>query len=353
MYKRILVPLDGSERAEQVLPVAAHLARASEGSLLLLRVVNASHGFGSYATGMGGAAFLHEALEKELMQATVYLAEIAHALKGEHIEVRMAVYAGQAVPYILEVAREQEIDLIVMCSHGYTGFKRWALGSVAEHVLRQSSLPVLLVREQNLSLKEKLAHALRATVALDGSLFAEAALFPTIDVLTALSAPEKGELHLLRLVEVPTMEEEFGYLLQSDFTFRQAALREAGTYLQGVRARLLRALPSRPGLSISWSVEECTDVAEALAHIAEAGSGISAHETVLTTGASLASSLLALTTHGRSGFRRWIAGSVAERILHESTLPVFMVHFPKATQEHSAKTDERPTATSGKESTEQ
>lgn len=347
MFQRILVPLDGSKRAEQVLPVAVHVAKASEGSLLLMRAVNAPAEFGTYATGMGAAVFLHEAREKERIQATAYLADLAHTLKGEHIEVRIAVSVGQAASSILEVAREQEIDLIVLCSHGYTGFKRWALGSVAELVSRQSPLPVLLVREQNLSLRGKLAHPLRATVALDGSPRAEAALLPTVELLTALSAPEQGDLHLVRLVGVPTVEEEFGYLLQEKFTFRQTALREAGLYLQAVRERLLREAPT---VKVSWSVEECASVAESLAQIAEAGSGISANTSVLTTGASQVSDLIALTTHGRSGFRRWVAGSVTEHVLHESTLPVFIAHFSDVTQELPTESHQRPMATLAKES---
>ena len=331
MFKRILVPLDGSQRAEQVLPVAAHLAKASGGSLLLLRVITTSHEFGSYATGMGATVFVQEALDQELIQATAYLAGIAHTLKQEHVEVRIATYAGQAAPYILDVAREQEIDLVVLCSHGYTGIKRWALGSVAENVSRRSPIPVLLLREQNLSLKEKLAHPLRATVALDGSPEAEAALKPAADLVAALSTPEKGELYLLRLVDVPTLEEEFGYMPDADFTFRQEALREAGDYLQAVRARLLHELPAHPGLQISWSVEECKDVADAIIQMAALGKGIGTHKP---------SDLVILTTHGRSGFKRWISGSVTERVLHGSTLPLFIVHAPPAIQQTSAQEDE-------------
>lgn len=94
MFKRILVPLDGSKRAEHALPVVAHLARAGEESLLLLHIVNTSSDFGMYATGMGAVVFLQEALDKELTRATAYLAGIAHSLGAQGIETRIAVYAG-------------------------------------------------------------------------------------------------------------------------------------------------------------------------------------------------------------------------------------------------------------------
>lgn len=335
MLTRILVPLDGSERAEQALPVAAHLAKARGGSLLLLRAVDIASEFGLYAAGMG-TVFVREIREKELARASAYLANIAHTLKSELMETRIAVYDGPAAQTILDVAHEEAIDSIIICSHGFTGFKRWAVGSVAQHVARHSPVPVLLLREREISLKERLAHALRVTVALDGSSFAEAALLPAAHLLTALSEPEKGELHLQYMVKTPTMEEAFGAMLESNFTFRQTALREAGDYLQAVRTKLLREL-SAAAPQISWSVEECTDVAEALIQSAESGGGIGTHGALLTTGASLASSVIALTTHGRSGLQRWISGSVTERVLHGSTLPLLIVHPPAVPPEHSSE----------------
>lgn len=331
MFKRILVPLDGSKQAEHALPVAAHLARVGEGSLLLLHVVSTSSDYGMYATGMGAAVFLQEALDKELTRAAAYLAGVAHSLGVEGIETRIAVYAGRAAPYILDVAREQEIDLIVVCSHGHTGFKRWTPGSVAQNVLRRSALPVLLVREQNLSLKEQMTHGVRALVALDGSPFAEAALLPAADLVAACSAPEKGALHLVQLVDVPTVEEEFGEMSNADFTFRQTALETAGNYLQSVRAKLLREHSLSANMQITWSVEECTDVAGALIQIAESGKGLGTRRT---------SDLIALTTHGRSGLQRWIAGSVTERVLHGSTLPLLIVHPQHTIRQFSSREDE-------------
>ena len=330
MFKHILVPLDGSKRAEQALPVAAHLAKASGGSLLLLRVVSTFKEFGMYTGGAGAAVFLQEAIDKDLMEATAYLARIACSHDLEGIETRIAVYTGQAAAYILDVAREQEIDLIVLCSHGYTGFKHWALGSVAQKVSRHSLTPVLLLREQNLKLKEKMEHPLRVAVALDGSPFAEAALLPAAEIVATMSAPEKGELHLMQLVEMPTVEEEFGYMLDTDFNFRQVALQEAGEYLQAVRARLLHELPAKSELSITWSVEECKDAADALVDIAASGKGI---------GTQKISDLLVLTTHGRSGLHRWLVGSVTERVLQGSTLPLLIIHSQETAASSTARRD--------------
>lgn len=315
MFKRILVPLDGSARAEQVLPFAARLARAAGGSIVLLQVVDTLNRLGVYS--VGAAVFLQEVLEKDLADAAAYLSGIATSGEFKGIETRIAVFSGLPASHILDVAQEQDIDLIVMCSHGYTGFKRWTLGSVAQKVARQSAVPVLLVREQNLKLKEQMTHGVRALVALDGSPLAEAALLPVAQLVAVLSAPGRGELHLVQLVDVPTIEEEFDSMLEADFNARQVALEAAGTYLQSVRAKLFQDNLASTNLQITWSVEECRDAADALIQIAETGKGI---------GTRKASDLIALTTHGRSGLQRWISGSVTERVLNGSTLPMLIVH---------------------------
>ncbi len=315
MFKQILVPLDGSARAEQALPLATRLARASEGSILLLQLVDTLHTLGAHSTG--AAVFVQEVLEKERAGAAAYLARVAasDALKG--IPTRVAVFSGPPASQIIDVAQEQGCDLIVLCSHGYTGFKRWALGSVAQKVARLSSVPVLLVRAKNLKLNEQIARGVRALVALDGSPFAEAVLSPSAHLVAALSAPEQGELHLVQLVETPTIEEEFGFMLDEDFNYRQTALHAAGNYLQALRAKLVQDSALPEGIRITWAVEECKDVADALIQMAESGRGILSQKP---------SDLVALTTHGRGGLHRWLAGSVTERVLYGSTLPLLIVH---------------------------
>lgn len=314
MFKRILVPLDGSSHAEQVLPLAARLARATGGSLLLLRVVDVLNTAATHSAGT--TAFLHEVQEKKRAGIAAYLAGIATSGELQHLQTHTAVFSGQPAAQILDVARQQSCDLIIMGSHGYTGIKRWALGSVAQKVARLSSAPVLLVRDQGPPLQE--VQAVRALVALDGSPFAEAALSPSLQLVAALSAPGAGELHLVQLIETPTIEEEFGFLLEAKSDFRQTALQTAGEYLQALRIKFLQDDEVPTALRITWAVEECRDVADALIQIARTGRGIGPNRQ--------ASNLIALTTHGRSGLQRWIAGSIAERVLSGSTLPLLIVH---------------------------
>jgi nucleotide-binding universal stress UspA family protein len=315
MFQHILVPLDGSQRAEQAIPIAAQVARASGGSLFFLRVVDTLQELGVYSSL--AAIYLQEMLEKERIEAAAYLEEITASPALVGIKSQSAVFSGSAASLLLHVAQQEDIDLIVLCSHGYTGFKRWALGSVAQKVARYSPIPILLVREQNLKLKERIAQGIRALVALDGSPFAEAILYPSAHLVAALSTPGQGELHLVQLVETATIEEEFGFMLDDDFNYRQTALRAAGNYLQALRTRLVQDSALPEGVHITWAVEECKDVADALIQMAESGRSLLSQKP---------SDLIALTTHGRGGLQRWIVGSVTERVLHASTLPLFIVH---------------------------
>ncbi len=316
MFQRILVPLDGSERAEQAIPLAARLARASGGLLFFVRVVDVVYEARMYSPL--SATYLQEIEEKERTDAVDYLAKKTAASEFAGIQIRHLVVSGSAPSSLLQIAQQEHIDLIVLCSHGYTGLKRWALGSVAQKVVRLSPVSVLLVREQNLKLQEKVVQPVRAVVALDGSSFSEAALLPAAHLVAALSAPAEGELLLLQVVHMPTAHEKREYRRHGlDVDPRQKILQAANDSLQAARANLLRELPGKSVAHIAWSVIENGDTAEALIRAAEAGTGISIQQ---------ASDLLALTTHGRSGLQRWMMGSVAERVLQGSTLPLLIVH---------------------------
>ena len=124
MYKRILVPLDGSARAEQAIPVAARIARALGGSVILLRVATAPVGTGKYSTTSG---YVEETVDADITGATSYLENIAGSNELAGIKTEVKTFIGSVAPAILSAAQSFHANLIVMCSHGYTGFKRWAV----------------------------------------------------------------------------------------------------------------------------------------------------------------------------------------------------------------------------------
>src|SRR5437660_6253363 len=144
MIKRILVPLDGSQLAERAIPIATRIARASLGSILFLRVVTTASEFGVYMSEP--SVLMQEAMEEDLAEATGYLAQVRKRTDLAGIEVDVGTFTGGAALQILDAARTRHIELIVMCSHGETGIKRWIMGSVAQKVVRHCIVPVLVLR---------------------------------------------------------------------------------------------------------------------------------------------------------------------------------------------------------------
>jgi nucleotide-binding universal stress UspA family protein len=141
--QRIMVPLDGSSVAEQVLPPAISVAQALDAEIVLFRVPIA-HISGSLSGDW--ALPLEGTLETANGIAGVYLDSVAEHLREQGIEVSTAMRMGGVANVIIEYAEANEIDLIAMCTHGRTGLARWTLGSVADRVLRAGRIPLLLVR---------------------------------------------------------------------------------------------------------------------------------------------------------------------------------------------------------------
>src|SRR6266516_3491997 len=167
MFKRILVPLDGSTRAERALPIAARIARAADGSVILVQVATLP---ATYSTYLASSAYT-EAIETELKNAEDYLNALANSKLLAGIETETKALFGAVAQTILSVACSYSADLIVMSSQGKTGLKRWVLGSVAQKIARHSPLPVLVLHESGpLPVgSHRDGRPFRALVPLDGS----------------------------------------------------------------------------------------------------------------------------------------------------------------------------------------
>ena len=319
MFKRILVPLDGSERAERAIPVAARLARATGGSITFLRVVTAA--IDAAWSILEAPTLMQHAVDTEQARVMDYLTQLAtmQALAG--VEIHTRVLSGVPAQHILAVAHTEQIDLIVLCSHGYSGMTRWTLGSVAEKVARSALVPVLVLRESGpvpARPHPDATRPLRALVSLDGSVLAKAALAPAASLIAALAAPAQGALHLVRVVKPMTPDNE-----EKDPQEREHVLHKAKKYL-GMTAEHLReglVAPAVAGLiqPVSWSVAVDTDVASAIVRVAENG------EDAEGAGVFGGCDVIAMATHGRSGMQRWAMGSISERVLHATKLPLLIV----------------------------
>ncbi len=330
MFHHILVPLDGSPRAEQALPTAARFAHASGGTLTLLTVVAPVLEIVIKPVRLTGHAELP--LDTEIAQANEYLAGVASSGDLKGIEVRTDVMTGIPASIILLFAQLQHVDLIVMCSHGFTGFTRWRLGGIAQHVARQSPVPVFVLCEGGsmLTQREDTTHPLRVLVALDGSPLAEAALLPAAQLCASLAAPARGALHLTRVLPFPELEDES----QKEMLLaaRKQAEADVTAYLDTVKQRLREGDLAQLDLMVTSSVVVHTDVADTLIRVAEHG------EFIRDIEGFAGCDVIAMATHGRSGPQRWVMGSITERMLGATRLPLLIVrsHQPPAEEQTGA-----------------
>jgi len=320
MLKRILVPLDGSLLAESALGVAARIAHVSDGTILLLRVIGVPTTYTPYIYGPDMAQspqLAQDLIDMEQENAEKYLAEIGQLDLLAGIQVETTIIPGSAGMSILDTAKEEKVDVIVMSSHGETGFKRFALGSVAQYVSRHSSVPVLVLQSDGsapFSISSDASypsHSITALVALDGSELAEASLEPAAYVVAALATPAQGTLVLSTVANRQAERVKRG----SEEFMRD----EAKKYLIGIGERLQESDIGKLNLVIEWAIEESKDIANALIETAESGKALESSREL--TGCDL----IAIATHGRGGLKRMMAGSVTEKVLGSTSLPMLIV----------------------------
>jgi nucleotide-binding universal stress UspA family protein len=137
MFNKILVPLDGSKLAEKIIPRVEKLVRGSQGEVHLLRVV-VTYEVDPREEKKERARLMQEAWD--------YLEKTASRLRQKRIKAYAVVVYGKDAVQICDFARKNKFDLIAMATHGRSGISRWALGSVADKVLRCSVIPVVLIR---------------------------------------------------------------------------------------------------------------------------------------------------------------------------------------------------------------
>jgi nucleotide-binding universal stress UspA family protein len=306
----ILVPLDGSTLAEQILPYIRTLAPILSAQVRLLVVVPDPEPdrlltdslSGSYGVGMPPERYRERqqlALEEAWAHAEGYLAAHTSRLQAEGLDVESEVRVGPAAENIVEVAQHMRATLIAMVTHGRSGLRRWALGSVADRVVQAAPAPVLLVRGSDLPTHT--FNLKRILLPLDGSDLARQALPIAVELATCARA----ELTLLQAI-APVIEGYPNLFSQptSQYGAVLAALRgQAEVELGGVAGELH---PQEPVVT--------TSVANG--HPAEV---------IVDEAARHAASLIVMATHGRGGLRRWALGSVADKVLHTTTTPLVLV----------------------------
>lgn len=300
MYKRMLVPLDGSELAEIVLPYAKELAGRLDLELTLFHVCEPL----GYDSQFMCRAYLERAAEIIKNQSREVQAKTG-APSGEKTEVRVQVVSGHPAEEILRYAEENNIDLILMATHGRSGVRRWVLSNVADKVLRKSKIPIWLVRA---NIPEEIVHdewpKRRMLVPLDGSKFAESVL-PHVETLAKQRGAELVNVVLLRVYEKPFITADYpgpdseAHEKRIIKHFKQ----EAEQYLVKVEKRLADA-----GLNVRKEVLMGKPAEEIMKY---------AHNNH--------PNLVVMATHGSSGLSLWEYGNIADKILHGVSSPIFLV----------------------------
>jgi nucleotide-binding universal stress UspA family protein len=143
MYRRILLPLDGSNLAEQALPHAVVMAERFQAELILLKVLEP---LGSNLNLPPGA--VKKAETETRLMTKEYLDRVAAHVQEKMIPVKNVVVTGRPHEEIIRYAETEQVDVVVMCKRGGSGASRWLMGSVADRVARSVNVPVLLIRAQ-------------------------------------------------------------------------------------------------------------------------------------------------------------------------------------------------------------
>ncbi len=321
MFHRFFVPLDGSPRAEKAIPVAASLARASAGTVILAHVIVPPLTEEYSANIVANETRLIQ--EKEHIEARAYLDEVTErydqVLQGVHFIVEVVSDIGTVSSSLLSLAEQEHADLIVMCSRGENRFKRLIFGSVAQSTLSHSPLPVLTLHEHGTaSLLENPSRPLRLLLPLDGSAFSEALVEPLCQFLTLFPTTDPHELHLLQVITLPPAFGRFRSGANVTDVLAEDERHKAEVYLQKMAQQIAALIPEKIQIVVTTEAIVHTDVAGTVLR--------QVHAT--TREAESQYDLIALATHGRSGIRRMALGSVTEHVFGSTDLPLFVVCPP-------------------------
>jgi nucleotide-binding universal stress UspA family protein len=295
MYTRILIPLDGSDVAAQVLPYARTLAKKLSVPVELLGVVDPVL-LADFSEASGGPE-LEKLLADEARTMTSYLNTTM--VSFEQAQVKCSVEGGSPADVIVKKAAADANTLIVMATHGWSGFQRWLLGSVTDKVLHGSSNRLFLVRAGADGKAEGQAVFRTVIVPLDGSELAEKPLLEVADLAKTMN------LHvvLMRAYAVPSA------------VFSDAAGSYSDAVIAAIKTEVESYLAARVAQIKSMGVERVSSIAKV---------GYGAEE-IIDVARGTPDNFVMMCTHGRTGFQRWLLGSVTEKVVSHCGDPVLIV----------------------------
>ena len=309
MYSKIVVPLDGSEYSEQALPCAVMIARALS---VPVELVEAFDVLPPAVRNRNSIQALNLMLEEAQRHSLHYLSSILARLESDGCSAYVTTLRGTPDRAIVAEATADPDALVVMATHGRSGISRWALGSVADKVLHTMPNPLLIIRP--VADASSVPAPFRTVLApLDGSELAELSLSHAVALASALDIPlsllrvshsaDFYRSHLARTAPAAVRGAASGRM--SAPALARADADEVNTYLDAVQDRLAAG---GNDIAVTASHLQDDNVAQAITDQAEAQQ-----------------SVVVMSTHGRSGISRAVWGSVTDRVVRHSGLPVMVI----------------------------
>jgi nucleotide-binding universal stress UspA family protein len=290
MFEKILFPTDGSDGADAAFDHVLDLAVTHDATVYVLNVANTV--YGTIAEKEGGTVdVLRERGEAAVEDA-------ARRARERDVATVTAVTTGDPHQGIVDYANDRGVDVIVMPTHGRRGLERFLLGSTTERVVRRADAPVLTMRpyeEDN-----RIEHPYRnVLVATDGSACSDHALETCIEIAGA----EAADLHLLSVVETAALGADVRSELQID----------------SLEERARRIVDDGAESAAAAGVDSTTTTVEFASSVPSTiRAYVDDHDV----------DLVVVGTHGRTGFDRYVLGSVSEKLIRTSPVPVMTVREP-------------------------
>lgn len=295
MFGRILVPLDGSTLAERALEPALDLAAVNGGEVILL-TAPVYHQYLLTSEAAYGADIPDGSFFDIRQESAAYLEQLSRIYQKPGVTIRTHVADGEAAAVILDIADDDDVDLIVMSTHGRSGVTRWLFGSVTARVLSQAPCPVLVIRHER--------PVQQVLITLDGSPVSELALEPGF----ACARPYRALVTLLHVTPVPVASDYAAPLRDNDGDMPATAFASIGHYLDDVRRRYQALhLPIETVVLTGTPAQAVLDFSE-----------------------THAQDLIVMATHGHTGLRRWVFGSVTDKVMRQTHANLLIVRPPES-----------------------
>ncbi len=291
MLKKILIPLDGSEIGELALVYAKELAIATNLEVQMACATDRQD-------------------KPTLRMCGLYLEKVAERLRTQVIranpnsDVKTVIVDGDPAEAVVEYTDKEGIDLLIMMSHGGSGIMPWAMGSTANKIIQRCQIPLLMIRASQAVAKRRPVQVYKKILLpLDGSVFGEAALEMTKNIAQVL----KSEVILLFVIETVQHIHTIGGPDHFVYTEQQIELMKKGAkeYLEKIREQF--------GDNNGKVILRTGDPAQEIIKLSE-------EEKV---------SVVAMSSHGKSGITRWVMGSISNKVLHGGNTPILLVRPKK------------------------